>query len=270
MNILLDKTVTPIDSVFQTDPSSDFTGVTASGSLIDSVLIKGAQTLTESEKNQVKDNLGITDNDTKNTAGATNNSEQKLYLIGATEQTENPQTYSRDVVYVDNDGCLYSNDSKVLTYDTTIEQELQYIDGLASTHAIHYTFIANGSDLMVSGPFSIYDIRGNTNNYINLTILPFCGYYLGADKVESNQYYSQKIKIYLDQPSTYNTKAFTVNSNGQVQIKYIIKQIISQTNSVTYSCNNSKLFGGNAAYSIIDIEFMGDTGKLICTQTVYS
>lgn len=268
MSILLDKTVTPTDSVFQTDPSSDFTGVTASGSLIDSVLIKGAQTLTESEKNQVKDNLGITDNDTKNTAGATNNSEQKLYLIGATELTENPQTYSRDVVYVDNDGCLYSNDSKVLTYDTTIEQELQYIDGLASTHAIHYTFIQNGYDLTVSGPFSIYDIRGNTSNYINLTILPFCGYHLGADKVESNQY-SQKIKIYLDQQSTYYTKALVVNANEQVQIRYIIKEIISRTNSVTYSCNNGKLFGGNAVCSIIDIEFMGDIGKLICTQTVY-
>lgn len=45
------------------------------------------------------------DNDTKNTAGATDTS-SKVYLIGATEQTANPQTYSDDQVYVEN-GTLY-------------------------------------------------------------------------------------------------------------------------------------------------------------------
>ena len=38
--------------------------------------------------------------DTKNTAGSTN-STSKLYLIGATEQGANPQTYSNSAVYVD-------------------------------------------------------------------------------------------------------------------------------------------------------------------------
>lgn len=44
--------------------------------------------------------------DTKNTAGATN-STSKLYLIGVTEQTANPQTYSNGNVYVEN-GTLYA------------------------------------------------------------------------------------------------------------------------------------------------------------------
>lgn len=54
--------------------------------------------------------------DTKNTAGSTDSS-SKLFLIGATSQAANPQTYSHDTAYVDTDGCLYSGSSKVLTSD---------------------------------------------------------------------------------------------------------------------------------------------------------
>lgn len=50
--------------------------------------------------------------DTKNTAGSTNTS-SKIFLIGATSQAANPQTYSHDTAYVGTDGCLYSNKTKV-------------------------------------------------------------------------------------------------------------------------------------------------------------
>lgn len=53
------------------------------------------------------------DGDTKNTAGASN-SDAKLYLIGATAQDTNPKTYTHDTAYVGEDGCLYSNNKKVL------------------------------------------------------------------------------------------------------------------------------------------------------------
>lgn len=45
--------------------------------------------------------------DTKNTAGATNSSD-RLYLIGATSQGANPQTYSKNGVYIKDDGILMS------------------------------------------------------------------------------------------------------------------------------------------------------------------
>ena len=54
----------------------------------------------------------FTDTNTKNTAGSTNTS-SKIFLIGATSQAANPQTYSHDTAYVDTDGCLYSNGTKV-------------------------------------------------------------------------------------------------------------------------------------------------------------
>ena len=56
----------------------------------------------------------FTDNDTKNTAGSTDTS-SKIFLIGATSQAANPQTYSQDTAYVGTDGCLYSGGTKVLT-----------------------------------------------------------------------------------------------------------------------------------------------------------
>lgn len=45
--------------------------------------------------------------DTKNTAGATNSSD-RLYLIGAISQGANPQTYSKNSVYIEDDGILIS------------------------------------------------------------------------------------------------------------------------------------------------------------------
>ena len=51
--------------------------------------------------------------DTKNTAGSTNTS-SKIFLIGATSQAANPQTYSHDTAYVGTDGKLYSASKVVL------------------------------------------------------------------------------------------------------------------------------------------------------------
>ena len=51
--------------------------------------------------------------DTKNTAGSTNTS-SKIFLIGATSQAANPQTYSHDTAYVGTNGHLYSNSKQVV------------------------------------------------------------------------------------------------------------------------------------------------------------
>lgn len=62
----------------------------------------------------IPDLSGIyTTTDTKNTAGSTA-SASKLFLIGATSQAANPQTYSRSTAYIGTDGHLYSNDVQVV------------------------------------------------------------------------------------------------------------------------------------------------------------
>ena len=69
--------------------------------------------------------------DTKNTAGATDIS-SKIYLIGATSQTDNPQTYSDDQVYATN-GQLDANKVRVAEKLT-----LQYN---SSTESLDFVFI---------------------------------------------------------------------------------------------------------------------------------
>lgn len=56
-----------------------------------------------------------TNTDTKNTAGSTNDSGVKKFLIGAKEQSANPQTFSQSGCYIGTDNCLYSGGTKVLT-----------------------------------------------------------------------------------------------------------------------------------------------------------
>ena len=63
---------------------------------------------------QLTNDSGFVTSDTKNTAGATDTS-SKIFIIGATSQGANPQTYSQDSAYVGTDGCLYSGGNKVLT-----------------------------------------------------------------------------------------------------------------------------------------------------------
>lgn len=60
------------------------------------------------------DGTWVVPTDTKNTAGSTDTS-SKIFIVGATSQATNPQTYSHDTAYVGTDGCLYSNSQKVLT-----------------------------------------------------------------------------------------------------------------------------------------------------------
>ena len=71
--------------------------------------------------------------DTKNTAGSTDTS-SKIFLIGATTQAANPQTYSHDTAYVGTDGCLYSGGVKVLTAHQDISGK---VSGPSSATANH-------------------------------------------------------------------------------------------------------------------------------------
>lgn len=82
--------------------NTSFTRTLTSGTKIGSIKINGTSTDIYCETNA----------DTKNTAGSTNTS-SKIFLIGATSQAANPQTYSHDTAYVGTDGCLYSNSTKV-------------------------------------------------------------------------------------------------------------------------------------------------------------
>lgn len=64
--------------------------------------------------------------DTKNTAGSTD-TEDKLFLIGTKAQSNAAVTYSHSSVYIDEDGDLCSDDTKVSTVDHTHEEYVNII-----------------------------------------------------------------------------------------------------------------------------------------------
>ena len=88
----------------------------------------------------VTDALGYTPPqvDTKNSAGATNRVNKKLYIVAAETQATNPTTNTNANVYIGSDNCLYSNGTKVLTdhqdisYDSTNAKITKTIDGTTS------------------------------------------------------------------------------------------------------------------------------------------
>ena len=61
----------------------------------------------------------ITTQDTRNTAGAAEKLTTKLFLTGALTQTDNPQTYTNSKVYIGADNKLYSDGKVVSTGDHT-------------------------------------------------------------------------------------------------------------------------------------------------------
>ena len=75
--------------------------------------------LTYDGTNWQMNDYSMYDTDTKNTAGATDTS-SKIFLVGATAQTANPQTYSDDQVYTTN-GTLTTNKVQVGVGQATME-----------------------------------------------------------------------------------------------------------------------------------------------------
>lgn len=119
--------------------------------------ISGTPTLLSSFTNDVGFITSFTD--TKNTAGATNTS-SKIFLIGATAQNANPQTYSHDTAYVGTDGCLYSGGVKVLTAHQTIYNLTMQAGAFSPV-----TFDPNGAAKTVNIPTTTSHISEGDNLY---------------------------------------------------------------------------------------------------------
>lgn len=87
----------------------------------------------------------VTISDTKNTAGSTD-SNSKLFLIGATSQAANPQTYSHDTAYVGTDGYLYSNSNKVLVEKYGTDSTGVVITPYVSEYGSNFSIYCNRND----------------------------------------------------------------------------------------------------------------------------
>ena len=96
----------------------------------------------------------FTDNDTKNTAGSTDTS-SKIFLIGATSQAANPQTYSQDTAYVGTNGHVYSNSKQVVNLSDsqalTNKTYNGYTLGAACAKGVDTSVTSGSANLVTSG-----------------------------------------------------------------------------------------------------------------------
>lgn len=132
-----------------------------------------APKVTDTSKYLRGDGTWATPTNTLNTAGSTDTS-SKIFLIGATSQAANPQTYSHDTAYVGTDGCLYSGGAKVLTAHDGNNRKSFY--GTCSTDAGTAAKVVTlaesaGWPGLVAGV--IVGVKfTNTNTYSNVTTSP--------------------------------------------------------------------------------------------------
>lgn len=162
----------------------------------------------------------ITDNDTKNTAGSTNTS-SKIFLVGATSQAANPQTYSHDTAYVGTDGCLYSGGTKVLTAH-------QDISGKQDKLTTQTAYSAKGSATKVP------QITTNT-----------LGQVTGITEVTITQPTVNNATLTIQKNGT-NVATFGANASSNVTANITVPTVTD-----TYSASSSDAMSGKAVASAL-------------------
>lgn len=132
-----------------------------------------APKVTDTSKFLKGDGTWATPINTLNTAGSTDTS-SKIFLIGATSQAANPQTYSHDTAYVGTDGCLYSGGAKVLTaHDGNNRKSFYGTCSTAAGTAAKVVTLAESAGWpgLIAGV--IVGVKfTNTNTYSNVTTSP--------------------------------------------------------------------------------------------------
>ena len=136
------------------------------------------------------------DSDTKNTAGSTNSS-SKLFLIGATSQAANPQTYSHDTVYVGTNGHLYSNSKQVVNLS----------DSQALTNKTY-----NGYTLAAACAKAVTDSSSASAIGTGASLVTERDVYYGLPTINGAHNYTSSTSIYA--PTAVGTSGYILKSGG--------------------------------------------------------
>lgn len=134
--------------------------------------------------------------DTKNTAGSTDTS-SKLFLIGATSQATNPQTYSHDTAYVGTDGHLYSNS----------KQAVNLSDSQALTNKTY-----NGYSLGSACAKGVTDSSSASVISTGTSLPTERDIYYGLPNINGSHTYDSNTNIYA--PTSAGTSGQVLKSNG--------------------------------------------------------
>lgn len=136
------------------------------------------------------DEVIVTTQDTRNTAGATEKLATKLFLTGSLTQTDNPQTYTNSKVYIGTDNKLYSDGKVVSTRDHThnyagatspggpaLKVGLNPSGLLAATYGSYGGILQDSNNGPVAGSWSnrIKILHNNTSGYYTELAQAFTG-----------------------------------------------------------------------------------------------
>lgn len=136
------------------------------------------------------DEVIVTTQDTRNTAGATEKLATKLFLTGSLTQTDNPQTYTNSKVYIGTDNKLYSDGKVVSTGDHThnyagatspggpaLKVDLNPSGLLAATYGSYGGILQDSNNGPVAGSWSnrIKILYNNTSGYYTELAQAFTG-----------------------------------------------------------------------------------------------
>ena len=135
------------------------------------------------------DEVIVTTQDTRNTAGATEKLATKLFLTGSLTQTDNPQTYTNSKVYIGTDNKLYSDGKVVSTGDHThnyagatspggpaLKVDLNPSGLLAATYGSYGGILQDSNNGPVAGSWSNrIKILHNTSGYYTELAQAFTG-----------------------------------------------------------------------------------------------
>lgn len=136
------------------------------------------------------DEITVTTQDTRNTAGATEKLATKLFLTGSLTQTDNPQTYTNSKVYIGADNKLYSDGKVVSTGDHThnyagattpggpaLKVDLNPSGLLDATYGSYGGILQDSNNGPVAGSWSnrIKILHNNTSGYYTELAQAFTG-----------------------------------------------------------------------------------------------
>ena len=136
------------------------------------------------------DEVIVTTQDTRNTAGATEKLATKLFLTGSLTQTDNPQTYTNSKVYIVTDNKLYIDGKVFSTGDHThnyagatspggpaLKVDLNPSGLLAATYGSYGGILQDSNNGPVAGSWSnrIKILHNNTSGYYTELAQAFTG-----------------------------------------------------------------------------------------------
>lgn len=242
---------------------------------ISSLALSG-HTLTITKGSGGETTLTLPDNDTKNTAGSTNTT-SKIYIIGATSQAANPQTYSNSAVFIQNGnltaskfiGPLQGNaDTATVATNDSLNQEIitTYLSGLSlSGHTLTLTKGDGGTSTITLPDSDTKNTTGSTQSTAKIYLVGAETQAASAQTYSNTSVYAQSGNLTaakfigpLQGNADSATKATNDSLNQQITTTYVSS--ISITGSDTTDANGTTAItaGSKGFYTVTK----GDGGSV--------